>query len=256
MLVSISVMALLVGLLLPSLAIVQETAHRVVCQSNLRQIGLGLALYADDYSEALPPSVFRPLQGDGSPADMDTLRLSDDEASFLYSPANASRSGPAPAAWTWDGLGRLIHWGYLPAPKLFYCPSHRGEQTFRRQASLFGEYRADSDRRIIANYHYRGVGPNGSRTLWRVRPSDSSLVSDALRSQADINHKGGFNVLRADLSLVWLGDPGNQIFSLLPADAGSTGGNPTSSSANDPANRGVQEAWEALDTSSTSGEGS
>ena len=248
-------MALLVGLLLPSLSLVRETAHRVVCQSNLRQVGLGLALYADDYGEALPPSVFRPLVGDSSPSEMDTLRLSDDEAPLYHGSPNTARSpGPVKPAWTWDGLGRLIHWGYLPAPKLFYCPSHRGEQTFRRHASLFGEYRSELDRRITSNYHYRGVGPNGARTLWRVQPSDSSLVSDALRSQADINHEGGFNVLRADLSLVWLSDPANQIFALLPSEAppGSGGGGPSSSSANDPANRGIEEAWQALDTSDAS----
>lgn len=242
-------MALLVAIMLPSLSLVRETAHRVVCQSNLRQIGLGLALYADDYDEALPPSVFRPMRGPALAAQMDTLRLSDDEALQRYSPSNASQRGPAPAELTWDGLGKLIHWGYLPAPPLFYCPSHQGELTFRRFAPLFGEYRAEPTRRILANYHYRGVGPNGARRLWRVQPSDSSLVSDALRSKQDINHDGGFNVLRADLSLAWLPDVADQIFDLLPEQGLSMSGGPNTSAANDPANRGIEDAWQALDTS-------
>lgn len=248
LLVSIAVMALLVAILLPSLSVVRETAHRVVCQSNLRQVGLGLAIYADDYDEALPPSVFRPLRGPASAAQMDTLRLSDDEARQRYEPGNTARYGTMPAELTWDGLGKLIHWGYLPAPPLFYCPSHQGELTFRRFAPLFGEYRAESNRRIIANYHYRGVGPNGSRRLWRVQPSDSSLVSDALRSKQDINHEGGFNVLRADLSLAWLPDVADQIFDLLPEQGPVIGGGPGQAAANDPANRGVEDAWDALDT--------
>src|ERR1041384_2854087 len=56
-LVSVAVIGILIGLLMPGLARVNSQSRRVVCSSNLRQIGLGLAMYASDYRGLLPPSI-------------------------------------------------------------------------------------------------------------------------------------------------------------------------------------------------------
>ena len=47
LLVVMAVIAILASLLLPSLASAKRASHNAVCKSNLRQIGLGMALYAD-----------------------------------------------------------------------------------------------------------------------------------------------------------------------------------------------------------------
>lgn len=47
LLVVISIIAMLMGILLPSLGTARETARRTVCGSNMRQIGLAAAMYAD-----------------------------------------------------------------------------------------------------------------------------------------------------------------------------------------------------------------
>lgn len=44
----IAVIAILVALLLPALGIARERARRTGCQNNLRQLGIGAHLYADD----------------------------------------------------------------------------------------------------------------------------------------------------------------------------------------------------------------
>jgi prepilin-type N-terminal cleavage/methylation domain-containing protein len=54
LLVVIAVIAILAGLLFPALASAKAKAHRVRCASNLRQIGLGMTMYADDFSGLLP----------------------------------------------------------------------------------------------------------------------------------------------------------------------------------------------------------
>lgn len=55
LLVVISVIALLVALLLPTLARSRETAESTGCLSNLRQLGLATALYAQDRKDAIMP---------------------------------------------------------------------------------------------------------------------------------------------------------------------------------------------------------
>ena len=54
LLVVIAIIAILAAMLLPALSRAREQARRVVCVSNLRQIGLGHAMYTMDYNEAYP----------------------------------------------------------------------------------------------------------------------------------------------------------------------------------------------------------
>ncbi|MEM8737920.1 MAG: DUF1559 domain-containing protein [Planctomycetota bacterium] len=52
----ISIIALLVAVLLPALSGARRAARDIKCKSNLRQIGLGLAIYIDENKELLPPT--------------------------------------------------------------------------------------------------------------------------------------------------------------------------------------------------------
>ncbi|MCD4824949.1 MAG: type II secretion system GspH family protein [Phycisphaerae bacterium] len=54
LLVVIAIISLLVSILLPSLNRAREVAKRVVCGSNLKQIGLGMATYAHDHNNKYP----------------------------------------------------------------------------------------------------------------------------------------------------------------------------------------------------------
>lgn len=62
LLVVISIVALLVGLLLPALSQARESARKVRCLSNLKQDGLGFMVYATDYNGKWPVA---DLSGDG-----------------------------------------------------------------------------------------------------------------------------------------------------------------------------------------------
>jgi len=54
LLVVIAIIAILAAMLLPALARAREQARRGVCISNIKQIGLALKMYAQDYDENFP----------------------------------------------------------------------------------------------------------------------------------------------------------------------------------------------------------
>jgi prepilin-type processing-associated H-X9-DG protein len=55
LLVVIGIIALLIGILLPSLGNARQSANLVACQANLRSIGQALLMYANTYKDSLPP---------------------------------------------------------------------------------------------------------------------------------------------------------------------------------------------------------
>jgi len=64
LLVVISIIALLIALLLPSLGQAKEQARRTVCLSNMRATVQGCMVYADDAKSTLPPAQFTGALGD------------------------------------------------------------------------------------------------------------------------------------------------------------------------------------------------
>jgi len=56
LLVVIAIIAILASILFPVFARAREQARKAACQSNLKQIGLGIAMYVQDYDETYPLS--------------------------------------------------------------------------------------------------------------------------------------------------------------------------------------------------------
>mgnify|MGYP003124599595 FL=1 len=238
--VSMAVIGLLIAISLPALSTVRESARKVVCGSNLRQVGLGMSVYSQDFKDALPDSVFLPQQYSNSLSSpslnrMDTVRLSGKE----YSDFTRDE--------LWDGIGILFNEGYVTAPGVFYCPSHHGEFVFDNAAD---DWNNTSEDEIIANYFYRGAGPDGQRKIVDIY-GQVALVTDTIRSYNDLNHVGGVNILQAGLAVEWVDDVGDQIAEglLLRENGGGGAGGGTTQSLS----QAVRETWGLLDqfTSST-----
>lgn len=225
LMVSLAIVAVLIALMFPAISLVRESTRKVVCGSNLRQIGLGVSLFSQDNRDVLPDSVFLPewsrqASSSWSPDRMDTVLLSNSEF-------------PGRVRERWDGMGLLFRDEYISAPNIFYCPSHRGNFAFIEAEDEWGNLQVVDE--IIVNYLYRGMGPNSQRVLYNI-DSTAALVTDTLRSYEDLNHADGFNVLQAGLAVDWYEDIGSQIANdLLGRD---NGGDKTTV---------VRDAWDRLD---------
>ncbi len=231
LLVSITIMVLIIAIMLPTLSGVREMTRRVVCSSNVRQVGLAVAMYADEHNGLLPPSRFVAIsQPYLSHQTTHTRQLeisnTPQNAMVVRPESDSERSGTE-----WDGLGWLYALEYLSSSSVFYCPSHRGRHPYVRYSSNWSDPRSGQ---IVANYHFRGaeVSPN----LFAMSPR-VAIVCDGLRTQADYNHRVGTNVLRADISVDWYSDPSGIIGAQLPIDESDT-------SAADK----VSTVWETLDS--------
>ncbi len=94
LLVVISIIAILVGLTLPSLAGARESSRRLKCLTNLRGIGAGVQLYLNQSKDIFPN--VRPLQGN-KPGGGNDPGLLDVLTEFLDAPAPRT-----------DGEGKFI----------------------------------------------------------------------------------------------------------------------------------------------------
>jgi len=112
LLVVIAIIAILAGLLLPTLARAKEKGKQTTCLNNLRQMGLSIFLYAEDNVDKLPPPEFDPDRIPGSNPWRGYL--------LYWDPGRMGQPARAQAA---VNLGLLYVGNYLKTPLIYYCPS-------------------------------------------------------------------------------------------------------------------------------------
>lgn len=102
LLVVISIIAMLIGILLPALSKARESAMGVTCQAALRQHGQLLYIYAQDH------------------------------ANMIVAPIGTANT----ASSTW--ANRLIESGYLSTDRVAYCPSYYSDQYAASKSRSYG----------------------------------------------------------------------------------------------------------------------
>ena len=79
LLIVVAILGILTSLLLPTLGKARKTARGSVCLNNLKQIGIGYSLYADDNDQSILPAGFSSSLWDGV-----TTNVSSDRRKFIY----------------------------------------------------------------------------------------------------------------------------------------------------------------------------
>jgi prepilin-type N-terminal cleavage/methylation domain-containing protein len=125
MLVVMSIISTLAGLLLPGLAAAREKSRRTACINNLKEIGYGLQMYADDYGEYIPPNgpFIVPVTGSSVAGTATTGSATATTASGDYTGQSTNKLRVLPGME--GGLGKLMRGNYVgQMADLFGCPSH------------------------------------------------------------------------------------------------------------------------------------
>jgi prepilin-type N-terminal cleavage/methylation domain-containing protein len=119
LLVVITIIALLLGILIPALKRAKDIAKITICANQLKQIGLGMRVYVDDYDDLMPwfgaestihpYVVYRCNHSDG-----DDQKMQDMDADCIC----GQKGKPRPMR-----LGCLHAKGQIKDGKIFYCPA-------------------------------------------------------------------------------------------------------------------------------------
>lgn len=126
LLIVIAIIALLAAILFPVFARARENARRASCASNLKQIGLGIMQYAQDYDEVMVPSYM-----DGTCANCYT------NGGYSYG------TDPSYGNYRWMDL----IYPYVKSEAIFNCPSVGEDSSLRKYeyatSGRYGHYAAN-----------------------------------------------------------------------------------------------------------------
>jgi prepilin-type N-terminal cleavage/methylation domain-containing protein/prepilin-type processing-associated H-X9-DG protein len=186
LLVVISIIALLVGILLPALGAARETAKSAVCKSNQRQIGIAWTVYANDFKEFYPPSYHG---GFWSVIYKSTKDYMDDAGiggEAFFCPTHVERiTGTNGQYLDWDNLGNL---GPIHGP--FVLSSYNYWTNFV-QAPYINRWKSLIDAPM-------GTWPEGLVSTrvslpWLIRASDERLSEKRIAWDEVYFRSGSFN---------------------------------------------------------------
>lgn len=208
LLVVIAIIAILAAILFPVFAQAREKARQISCASNLKQLGLAMLMYAQDYDGKIIA------------------------ASCYFCPGQPDVVPPQQGEWTWQALS--YYYPYIKNHGIYICPSSEqptsyGELTYTPTYGQFWYYWDTSwgfphppmlDE--IGNVAPRGIAGTimiaeaSNVWLWDwgdYGPGTNAEVS--LWPRLCANHNGGLNVEFGDGHVKW-----RRFRSLTTADFG------------------------------------
>ena len=190
LLVVIGIIAVLIGILLPTVARAREQARRASCLSNLRQVGMAMRFYAYDNRDQVP------LGYRTNTKQFNSMVYSNTAKKFVL-------------------FGWLYNGGYMKVPSVFFCPSENDTRSMLATAEnpwppgdpafqVYAGYGCRPEIKIPddpASFMLTGI------SLPRLNHFRNTAVFADLTatvSRVETRHRVGINVLFGDGSAKWV----------------------------------------------------
>jgi prepilin-type N-terminal cleavage/methylation domain-containing protein/prepilin-type processing-associated H-X9-DG protein len=174
LLVVIGIIALLIGILVPTLSKARERSQKTVCLANLHTLGQCMIMYSDDYKGRLPNTNPDNTSGDWTSTNYVLIELNN---------------------------------RYVKSPKSFHCPADTDPV---QNAITSGDYVLDSAR---TSYDFYSIfwepefGPKVVRMHDSMNPAplawDLNVAPDGLKADGQNHGPKGGNVVYADGHADW-----------------------------------------------------
>jgi prepilin-type N-terminal cleavage/methylation domain-containing protein/prepilin-type processing-associated H-X9-DG protein len=171
LLVVIGIIALLIGILVPTLSKARERSQKTVCLANLHTLGQCMIMYSDDYHGRLP------------------------------------NTNPPSTVSDWGSTNYVLvelNRQYVKSPKVFHCPS--SSDPLQNTITNGDYYQPDSARLNYDFYSIFWVPENGPK-LVRIREAplawDLNVAPDGLKADHQNHGPKGGNVVYGDGHADW-----------------------------------------------------
>jgi prepilin-type N-terminal cleavage/methylation domain-containing protein len=196
LLVVISIIALLLSILMPSLQKARQSAQTVVCKSNLKQMGYGFLLYSEDNNGYMPPS-WLAFNGDATKNNfMPILSKYFGDKQKTTHGAFYDKGVAGNKVWMCPNFKKLDD--FAANPTCIYSYAMNLHQSFNFDySSLSNCYKAINNRVKRTNVDDPNFWAPLVKSMEIKRPSEKILVSDAAGWHVEFNFSS-FNLVISD----------------------------------------------------------